>query len=146
MLQIGPTLRFFLLAAALAIAGMACQADEVTREPTSASVQPTAPAGDASSIFDEGRTAFGFFPAPPEGTTEAVLNHFENLGESADFILIQPNIPWEDFRDGIDGESQQRTDLTNQTILARQNDMDWIFVLDPLNGLNRREFFGLPEG
>ena len=126
--------------------GLACQANEPTLAPTSIPVQSNPAEAEPPSVFDEQRTAFGFFPAPPEGTTEAVLNHFANLGENADFILIQPNIPWENFKAGIEGESQQRTDLTNQTILARQNDLEWIFVVDPLNGLNRREFFGLPDG
>ena len=145
-----PSLRPLLLAlTTLAVAGLACQAGEPTPAPTSAPgeiTQPTSRASDSTAIFDQGRTAYGFFPAPPEGTTEAVLKHFGNMGENADFILIQPNIPWQDFVQGIEGESQQRTDLTNQTILAQQNGLDWIFVVDPLNGLNRREFFGLPEG
>ena len=145
-----PSPRPLLLAlTTLAIAALACQAGEPTPASTSALgeiSQPTNAASDSTSIFDQNRTAFGFFPAPPEGTTEAVLKHFGNMGESADFILIQPNIPWEDFAQGIEGESQQRTDLTNLTILAQQNGLDWIFVVDPLNGLNRREFFGAPEG
>jgi len=145
-----PSLRPLLLAlTTLAVAALACQAGEPTPAPTSAPgeiTQPTSRASDSTAIFDQGRTAYGFFPAPPEGTTEAVLKHFGNMGENADFILIQPNIPWQDFVQGIEGESQQRTDLTNQTILAQQNGLDWIFVVDPLNGLNRREFFGLPEG
>ena len=135
--------------AALGFAGLACQAGEPTAAPPAEQNQAspsTKTDTDSGSIFDDDRTAFGFFPAPPEGTTEAVLKHFGTLGENADFILIQPNIPWEDFGSGVEGESQQRTDLTNQTILARQNDLEWIFVVDPLNGLNRREFFGLPSG
>ena len=134
---------------ALALAGLACQAGEATPAPAAVPDVPSPrnePVSDTVSIFDEDRTAFGFFPAPPEGTTEAVLKHFGTMGENADFILIQPNIPWKDFAAGVEGESQQRTDLTNQTILARQNDLEWIFVVDPLNGLNRREFFGLPSG
>jgi hypothetical protein len=133
----------------LAIAGLACQAGEPTAAPATAPGEfghPTDAASESTSIFDRNRTAFGFFPAPPEGTTEAVLKHFGNMGENADFVLIQPNIPWEDFARDIDGESQQRTDLINRTILAQQNGLVWIFVVDPLNGLNRREFFGLPEG
>ena len=132
-----------------AIAALACQAGEPTSTPSSAPgeiSEPTNSASESTSIFDQDRTAFGFLPAPPEGTTEAVLKHFGNMGQNADFILIQPNIPCEDFAQGIEGQSQQRTDLTNQTILAQQNDLEWIFVVDPLNGLNRREFFGLPEG
>lgn len=145
-----PSPRPLLLAlTTLAIAGLACQAGGPTAAPGTAPGefgQPTDAASESTSIFDRDRTAFGFFPAPPEGTTEAVLKHFGNMGENADFILIQPNVPWEDFAQGTDGESQQRTDLTNQTILAQQNDLEWIFVVDPLNGLNRREFFGLPVG
>jgi hypothetical protein len=134
---------------ALTLAALACQGNEPTLAPTVPLSEPSTPseaASDSTSIFDQDRTTFGFFPAPPEGTTEAVLNHFTNLGENADFILIQPAIPWEEFRAGIDGDSQARTDLKNQTILAGQNDLGWIFVVDPLNGLNRREFLGLPPG
>jgi hypothetical protein len=96
--------------------------------------------------FDWDRTAYGFFPSPPESTLEGVLGHFEALDEHADFILSQPNIPWEDFVDGVEGDSQARTDLHNQIVLARRHGLDWIFVVDPLNGLNRREFMDLPEG
>lgn len=118
----------------LLIVGLACggQADVI----------PTA----EKSIFDEGRTTYGFFPSPPEATLESVLNHFKSIGEHADFVLVQPNIPWDDFRVTVEGESQKRTDVINQVKLANQNGLDVIFVVDPLNGLNRREFMGLPEG
>lgn len=120
---------------------LACNSEPNAPEPTiDISLEPT------RASFDRDRTAYGFFPSPPEATLESVLAHFEALGEHADFILVQPNIPWEDFVDGIEGESQARTDLRNQIILARRNGLDWIFVVDPLNGLNRREFLGLPEG
>ncbi|MEW5939576.1 MAG: hypothetical protein AB1750_07945, partial [Chloroflexota bacterium] len=46
----------------------------------------------------------------------------------------------------VDGESQSRTDIITQETLAQQNGLDSIYVVDPLNGLNRREFKGLPEG
>jgi hypothetical protein len=129
---------------ALLFAGLACE----NGTPTSGQDIPTdpPPAEPTRSVFDSGGTAYGFFPSPPEASSESVLNHFEALGEHADFILIQPNIPWEDFLDGVEGESQERENLVNQTILAQINGLDWIFVVDPLNGLNRREFFGLPEG
>jgi hypothetical protein len=138
--------RFFLrkahlLLVALVLTGavLACASKPMSPEPTlDMSLEPT------RASFDGERTAYGFFPSPPEATLESVLDHFESLGEHADFILIQPNIPWEDFVDGVEGESQARTDLRNQIILARRNGLDWIFVVDPLNGLNRREFLGLP--
>jgi hypothetical protein len=140
--------RALAFAAVLAAAALACSEGAPAGEPTGPA-QPTRAATapeQAISVFDLRRTAYGFFPSPPEATLESVLNHFQNMGEHADFILIQPNIPWEEFRDRVDGESQPRTDLRNQITLARQNGLEWVFVVDPLNGLNRREFLGLPVG
>lgn len=99
-----------------------------------------------NSVFDSGRTAYGFFPSPPEATLDSVFQLFKDMGAHGDFILIQQNTAWEDFVNGTDSESQTRTDLINQVKLAHQNDLEYIFVIDALNGLNRREFVGLPAG
>jgi hypothetical protein len=99
-----------------------------------------------NSIFDSGRTAYGFYPSPPEVSIKSVLQLYKDMGAHGDFILIQQNADWEDFVDGVAGESQTRTDVFNQVKLARQNNLEYIFVLDALNGLNRREFAGLPAG
>ena len=104
------------------------------------------PVAAATSVFDAGRPAYGFFPSPPEATVESVINHFEALNDHADFVLVQQTIPWDDFVNGVDGESQRRTDLLNLITLARQQNLDAVFVVDALNGLNRREFMGLPFG
>ena len=95
---------------------------------------------------DSGKTIYGFFPSPPKATLTSVLAHFKDLGQYADFVLFQHNVPWDEFVDGAEGESKSRTDIANQEILARQNGLDSVYVVDPLNGLNRREFKGLPEG
>ena len=130
--------------ASLMLAGLACQASAPATAPSDSGQPPaTSP---SESAFDSDRTAYGFFPSPPEASLEAVLNHFKAMGEHGDFVLIQPNVPWEDFRTGVEGESTQRTDLVNQTVLAQQNNLEWIFVVDPLNGFDRKEFFGLPAG
>jgi hypothetical protein len=63
-----------------------------------------------------------------------------------DFVLLQQNTAWEEFLNSPEGESKTRTDIINQVKLARQNNLEYIFVLDALNGLNRREFSGLPAG
>lgn len=110
--------------------------------PSSATPPPT----PAQSIFDAGVTAYGFFPSPPEISLASVMNHFRAMSEYGDFVIFQNAIPWQDFVAGIDGESQKRTDIRNQMTLARQNKLDAIWVVDPLNGLNRREFMGLPAG
>ncbi len=99
-----------------------------------------------TSIFDTGGTAYGFFPSPPEVSLNSILNHYKSMGEHADFVLFQHAIPWEDFVDGVDGEAKSRTDIRNQMTLARNNNLDAIYVVDPLNGMNRREFMGLPAG
>jgi hypothetical protein len=98
------------------------------------------------SIFDSGNTAYGFFPSPPEATLESILQLFKDMSQHGDFVLVQQNTAWEDFVNGTEGESQTRTDLINQVKLARQNNLESIFVIDALNGLNRKEFIGLPAG
>lgn len=100
-----------------------------------------------NSIFDSGRTAHGFFPSPPEVSLQSVFQLYKDIAQHGDFVLIQQNAAWEDFTDdGMLGNSQTRTDIINQTKLAHENHLEFIFVLDALNGLNRREFIGLPEG
>lgn len=127
--------RFFLFISILLITSLACG--------SSSEIPPT----PENSVFDSGKTAYGFFPSPPEATIESVFQLFKDMNEHGDFVLIQQNTAWEDFAEGgIDGESQTRTDLINQVKLARQNNLEYIFVIDALNGLNRREFVGLPAG
>lgn len=138
--------RVLLLSALLLLASFACVGDPtLPPEPAIASPQATIRA-EGTSVFDTEETAYGFFPSPPEFSLQALLTHFEDLGDFGDFILMQPNVPWEDFVDGVEGQSQARQDLHNQILLAQQNGLDWAFVVDPLNGLNRREFHGVPTG
>ncbi len=99
-----------------------------------------------ASPFDAGDTVFGFFPSPPEASQQSIVNHYQTLGRHADVILLQQPVPWVDFAEKADGNSHAIDDIHNQYVLARQNGMDVIFVVDPLNGLNRREFLGLPSG
>jgi hypothetical protein len=133
--------RILLALIALGLVFVACDegpsAAQLTPFPT---VNPT----ERASIMEEGRTIYGFFPSPPEATFESILGHFQAMGEHADFVLFQQNVPWSEFVDGVEGDSQVRADLRNQVTLSRMNGLDYIFVVDPLNGLNRREFFGLP--
>ena len=126
---------FLSLVGLLALAALACN-----------SQAPTPPPALASSPFDSGHTAYGFYPSPPEVSIESVFQLYKDIAHHGDFVLIQQNCPWEDFAQAVDGESQPRTDITNQVILARQNQLETVFVLDALNGLNRREFADLPAG
>lgn len=106
---------------------------------------PTVPPAPQVSVFDSTETAYGFFPSPPEATIESVFQMYKDFGKHADVVLLQKGIPWQEFLESSDVESKQITDITNQYILASQSNLEVIQVVDPLNGLNRREFAGLPE-
>lgn len=125
----------------MALAILACGQSAQTVTETTVPV-PT----PAQSVFDSERTGYGFFPSPPEVSFASVLKIFKDISQHADFVLLQQNTPWADFVNGVDGESQKRTDIINQVTLARQNNLEYVFIIDPLNGLNRREFSGLPFG
>lgn len=98
------------------------------------------------SVPDTGETVFGFFPSPPEITIESLFSHYRTMGKHADIVLYQNEIPWKDFAVSPDADSKLFDDMKNQMILAGQENMDGIFIIDPLNGLNRREFHHLPFG
>ena len=119
----------------LLLASLACNS-------ASQSIPPT----PQNSFFDTGKTAYGFFPSPPEVSVESIIQLYKDISQHGDFVLIQQNTAWADFVNGTDGKSQTRTDLINQVKLARQNNLETIFVIDALNGLNRRDFIGLPTG
>jgi len=129
----------------LMLVTLACASSAPSGPPTASPAPPPPPrAGD--SVFDQEATAFGFFPSPPEITLQSVLRHFGELGDHADFVLAQPSIPWQVWESEGAAEPQPLIDLRNQAILAEQNGLEMVFVVDPLNGLNRREFLGLPWG
>ncbi len=94
----------------------------------------------------EGQTAYGFFPSPPEITYQSVLGHYADMGGHADVVLLQQNIPWTSFPLEGEAEPQPLIDIRNQVTLAHQNGLEPLFVVDPLNGLNRSEFMALPFG
>ena len=120
----------------LLVAALACGAGS----------KPTPLPNIESPLHEEGRTANGFFPTPPEVSLQGVFDTYKAMGEHGDVVLMQNNIPWADFEKGVDVENQAIYDLRNQMILARQNNLGIVYVVDPLNGLNRREFAGLPWG
>ena len=96
------------------------------------------------SIFDTQETAYGFFPTPSEVSVSSVLKTMKGISEHADVALFQQEIPWEDFASSPDAESKEVEDLRGMVGLAVGHGLEPIFIVDPLNGLNRREFMGLP--
>jgi len=97
-----------------------------------------------NSIFDSGETAYGFFPTPPEVNVESVVNNMKAISEHADVVLFQQEIPWTEFVESSEADSKKVEELRGMVQLAAGNGLEPIFIVDPLNGLNRREFMGLP--
>lgn len=137
------------LVAALLLLVAACTtegaATEATPAITSASSSPASTA-TTTNAFDEG-TAFGFFPFPQGDTFEDVLDHFSDLADHADVVLVQPAVAWEEFTGPqSDDDSPARENLRNLTTIAEQHGLGTVYVVDPLNGLDRTQFFDLPPG
>lgn len=110
------------------------------------SAQPLVIPTLAASPFVPGRTAYGFFPTPPDLSSQSVQETYRAIGQHADVVLLQEAIPWTDFSQDVQASSSSITDIETQCLQAHENGLDVIFVVDPLNGLNRREFAGLPSG
>jgi hypothetical protein len=121
----------------LFVAGLACGSPTQVPEPV--------PTPHVTPV-PEGQTAYGFFPSPPEITYESVLNHYADMARHADVVMLQQNVPWASFPLEGEAEPQPLIDIRNQVTLAHQNGLEPLFVVDPLNGLNRSEFMGLPFG
>lgn len=112
--------------------------------------QSTAPFPDPTytprpPVFESGRTAYGFFSTPPKVSMDSLFAHYRAMGENGDVSLVQESIPWADFVNGVEVESAKIDDMHNARNLAEAYNLDSIYIIDPLNGLNRREFAGLPD-
>ena len=115
-----------------------------TQQPT---LPPTQPPNTAvpREVFDFSTTAFGFFPTPPEPDPRSTTKTIKAMKDHADVLLFQEPVPWTDFVDGADVESSSITRIADLTDYIQFYGMQPIMVVDPLNGLNRREFQGIPE-
>jgi hypothetical protein len=125
----------------LAIVACAGGIPAATSEPESTS---TATPTFSPSIFHSGRTAYGFFPSSPEITTESLIATIENIGQHGDVILSMPQVPWAEFIESSDGESPAIEQMRGSLDLARQNGLEFIFVIDPLQAFDRRVIASLP--
>lgn len=99
-----------------------------------------------ASSFESGCTAYGFFPSPPQVSAKSLFAHYRALSENAEVVLVQEAIPWTDFAKGVEVEATKIDDMRNARKVAEAHNLKSIYFIDPLNGFNRRQFFGLPEG
>jgi hypothetical protein len=92
------------------------------------------------------QTSYGFFPSPPQITEQSVRDTVKNMGNHADFMLLQRGVPWKDFVQGPQAASSDMEEIRGLLTLGRASGLGAVFVVDPLNGLDRRELQGLPSG
>ncbi len=119
---------------ALFVAFLAC---EESSTPTTAPT-PTV------SVFDTADTAYGFFPSPPELTIESLIATLDGISQHGDVMLVQRAVPWAEYIEGPNADTKDLKELRDLLTLASQRQLEAIFVIDPLNGLDRRQFAPLP--
>ncbi|NPA92433.1 MAG: hypothetical protein GXO56_01970 [Chloroflexi bacterium] len=127
----------FLLALALLI--LACG-----QGTPASTLYPTAFASPPNPSTAASRPLMGFFPTPAEVSVASIIQTIHNMSAHADVVLIQQPIPWEDFVASPEANSKALNDTHNLVDLAAQSGLSPIFVMDPLNGLDRREFQNVP--
>jgi len=120
---------------ALMVATLACE------EGGMISVTPT----PTVSVFDTKDTVFGFFPSPPELTAESLIANLQGISEHGDVIMLMRSVPWADFIESPDAKSKDIKELQDLLSLAGgEFGLEPIFVIDPLNGLDRRQIAPMP--
>jgi hypothetical protein len=100
----------------------------------------------AAAAGAQAETLYGFYPSPPEITMESVLATYRDMGQHGSVVLMSRNVPWKDFAAGEGADSADIRDIAGQVQLARANNLEPIFLVDPLNGLDRKRFMALPAG
>ena len=88
---------------------------------------------------------YGFFPTPTEVSIDSLLVTLNGISEHADVVMLQERVPWADFAAGADVTSRAFADLQNLVGLVEERGLGEVFIVDPLNGLDRRRFIGVPE-
>lgn len=116
----------------LALISMACASSQPVLE-------------EVDIVNPENKTKFGFFPTPPEPTEESIISNLQAMSQHADVLLFQESVPWNEFKGSCEIDSGKITELTNILSFVNAIGLKPIFIVDPLNGLDRREFKGVPQ-
>jgi hypothetical protein len=129
--------------AILLLSGLTCGGG--TPSPTATPTTAVHPSPTPSaSVFDTGRTAFGFTPSSPEITAESFTATLQAIRQHGDVILTMPQVPWAEFIHQSDGDSPTIDEMRNTLDFARQYGLETIFVIDPLQSFDRRKIATFP--
>ncbi|MCC6382558.1 MAG: hypothetical protein IT304_08605 [Dehalococcoidia bacterium] len=92
-------------------------------------VNRATPAGESRSV------RLGFSSLPPQQTSDAAVGAFATAAQYGDVVLIQRNVPWEDFLPGH-GVSRATTDTTRleTQLLDQYSGLQRFYAIDPTDG------------
>lgn len=80
----------------------------------------------------------GFAPTPPRARTESIIRTAQEMAEVSDVALVQQHVPWAQLLDGTQTMEEALTDVSELVQFLRALGLDIVFLLDPLDGLDRR--------
>lgn len=116
-LLLGPTL----------IAAIACSGSGGGGEPAG----PNEPPGATRSY------RMGWAPTPPRGTTQSIIATAQEMARVSELALVQQHVPWAPLLDGTQTMEEAAQDVENLTGFLRGLGLEIVYLLDPLDGLNR---------
>lgn len=100
---------------------------------TGPTIARATPAGQPRTV------RLGFSSLPPQQTSDAAVNAFATAAQYGDVVLIQRNVPWEDFLPGH-GVSRATTDTTRleTQLLDEYSGLRRFYAVDPTDGFVQR--------
>jgi hypothetical protein len=81
----------------------------------------------------------GFAPTPPRPTVESIVRTAQEMASVSELVLVQQEVPWAPLLDGTQTMEEavaEREELFE--FLGAALDFEIVFLLDPLDGLDRR--------
>jgi hypothetical protein len=81
----------------------------------------------------------GFGTIPPRATLESLIETIEQIAERGEILLVQQEVPWAPLLDGTQTMEEAVEEREGLADFAQGLGLDVVFLLDPLDGLDRRK-------
>ncbi|MEE8488059.1 MAG: hypothetical protein V3S56_07810 [Gemmatimonadota bacterium] len=95
------------------------------------------PGPDPGPVVEPRTYAVGWAPSAPRPDVELFLALVDSIAQVSDVTIIQQPVPWPELLAGAPIDSLV-TDRANVAAFMRAHGLDIIWLVDPLDGLNRR--------
>jgi hypothetical protein len=100
---------------------------------------PSGPDPDPGTMPTPRTFAMGFAPTPPRATTESIIQTAQAIAQRGELVLIQQEVPWGPLLDGTQTMEEAIDEREELAGFLRALGLDVVFLLDPLDGLDRRK-------